>query len=802
MIIFKNIKWQNFLSTGNNPIEINFIDTKTTVMLGDSGAGKSTMLDAISFGLFNKPFRNVKKNQLINSMNEKNCLVELEFMVGSKNYKIIRGIKPNIFEIYEEGSLVHQDAKVLDYQNYLETQILRFNYKSFTQIVVLGAANFIPFMQLPAGDRRSIIEELLNIQIFSKMSDILKSKQQELKAHKEAVKTEYTILKSEYDIHFEYSEKKKAEKIKSITETTAKIKELAVQYKHNQESIESTESYIKAAEDQIKLLDFSEKEIQLNFKLKELLNIKEELETSLMSVVKQKSENKYDGELSSFLNSIEKNKNSLDKIKANKCVLTPTFFELNDIKAKKTVTSNILEKLKTNPSSSEFSFQIKIYEDEISRLNKRLEQLTPEQLDSTSTSEIIIHKRDIKKIEAEKEFYTENHHCPECDQEISETHKKKKVKDFDDKIKNLEREIAAAEIRIQYSMDKTTAEIKSEIGVAESGITKLKKEMSEKIEAEIKQATELIIELDKNIEYLTETLEKETATEIADLELKIKLESDKHLELLDRVKNQDTKEKDDILAKLGSNTIDIEKINQELQALPRQELEVYKSALVKYIPILNEKTTIKSDIQTRIKILKENLDALESTDTSPEKNLSEINDKIESKIQNIKEATQTEELYNTASALLKDSGIKTRIVKQYLPSINKLINHFLQKMNFFVTFTLDESFSETIRSRGRDDFSYDCFSEGEKQRLDLALLFTWRSISTLKNSINTNLLIMDEIFDSYLDSFATENVIELIKSDMFAKNNIFVISHKNDISDKFDKKLVFTKKNNYSMMTI
>ena len=567
MLKFEKVRWKNLLSTGNNFTEVVFNKNHKTILLGSSGSGKSTLLDAITFGLFNRPFRNINKNNLINSINNKNCLVELEFSIGKKKYLIRRGIKPNIFEIFINGKLVKQDASVKDYQNTLEKDILKFNIKSFRQIVVLGAAGFVPFMQLKPQDRRIIIEELLDIEIFSVMNNILKQK-------------------------------------------NSFVKEEITQHQFN----------LKLAEEKVLLYKDN---------------------------IQKQSENRE-----------KKLKDNCDKIGDAK----------EEIK-------------KYEKENEELQEKISLLED-----TAKIEDTLKTKLTTVDTT-IRRITRERTELESMVDFYCNNSECPTCEQEITEKFKEDKIETSKEKIEEL-----------------NSNEVK---------VSDIKEKLNGKIE-----------KVDK---------------------LKHKI--------------------DIIKTKVSGNESHIKA----------------KREYIDLIELENKELAVKAIANTESK---EQL-------AEAQKDIDECNAKIE-------ELTNQKSLYDTASDLLKDSGVKARIIKQYLPLINKYTNKFLTSMDFFVTFSMDEEFNEAIKARGRDDFSYENFSEGEKQRIDLALLFTWRTIARMKNSINTNLLIMDEVFDSYLDNQATENVIQLLDSDMFSHANIFVISHKNTISDKFDQVIRFDKVKNFS----
>jgi DNA repair exonuclease SbcCD ATPase subunit len=569
MIIFEKVRWKNFLSTGNSFTEINLTKSPNTLIIGNNGAGKSTILDALCFGLFGKPFRKINKPQLLNSINNQAAVVEIEFSIGKKQYKIIRGIKPNTFEVYCNGVMVDQDAKAKDYQDHLEKFILKLNYKSFTQVVILGSASFVPFMQLSPADRRAIIEDLLDINIFSSMNGVVKDKMSYIKDTTQ--KTKYEMDLTSEKINFQ---KQSIEEHKNRSET-----EMQKKRKEVNESIDQSFTLQKNVELIQKHIDVLQSKIQ-------------------------------------------------DKLSAEK--------------------------------KSAKLLQLE------SKLESRL-----------------------KKLEKEYAFYEENHDCPTCKQGIAEAFRHSQLS----------------------GIDKT----KGEIGV---GI--------KDIETKIQEANNRIEEIQKIVKHIQDhnnEIVKHNSTISA---------INTYIDKLQREINE-----------LASNKDSIEEDNQKLKEL-RQELSVLLGKM--------------------------------------------------------EELSVEKQYYEFASSLLKDTGIKTKIIRQYLPIMNKLINKYLTAMDFFVNFNINEQFEETIKSRHRDEFGYANFSEGEKMRIDLALLFTWRQVAKLKNSTNTNLLILDEVFDSSLDGVGTEEFLKLIH-EMGSDTNIFVISHKGDqLFDKFRSVIRFEKKNNFSQV--
>jgi DNA repair exonuclease SbcCD ATPase subunit len=569
MIVFEKVRWKNFLSTGLNFTEIDLTKSPNTLIIGNNGAGKSTILDALCFGLFGKPFRKINKPQLPNSINQADCVVEIEFSIGKKQYKVVRGIKPNTFEVYCNGILVDQDAKAKDYQEHLEKFILKLNYKSFTQVVILGSASFVPFMQLSPADRRAIIEDLLDIQIFSSMNGVVKEKMAVIKD---------TSTKNKYEMDLT-SEKINFQK-QSIEEHR----------KHNDAEIEKKQKDITDSEEQVKKLN---KDIVLIQKHIDVLNSK---------ISDQMAMQKKSGKL----------------------------------------------------------VQLE------SKLESRL-----------------------KKIEKEVGFYHDNSDCPTCKQGIEQEFREQQIT--------------------------TLNNTKVEVNDALTGIAKQIAETSDRIDA-------------------------------------------------------------------------IQKIIQHIQS--------HNNEIVKHNSTITAVNNFIGKLQSEINELSNRKDNLEEENAK----LKELRAELAALVAKQETLANEKQYYEFAGNLLKDTGIKTKIIRQYLPIMNKLINKYLTAMDFFVNFNINESFEETIKSRHRDEFSYANFSEGEKMRIDLALLFTWRQIAKLKNSTNTNLLILDEVFDSSLDGVGTEEFLKLIH-EMGNDTNIFVISHKGDqLFDKFRSIIKFEKKNNFSQV--
>ena len=569
MIVFKSIEWKNFLSTGNTANKVLLDKSQTTLIIGKNGEGKSTVLDALCFALFGKPFRNINKGQLVNSINGKNCLVTIEFDINGRKYKIVRGIKPHVFEIWVNDEVMNQDAAVRDYQKVLEQQILKLNYKTFTQVVILGSASFVPFMQLPTTQRREVIEDILDIKIFSTMNSLLKEKASETKENIARIETEIKVAKGQVD--------NQTAIIKTITE---------------------------AKSDSIKGL--------------------------------------------------------VDKIRSNELSISESQNHINAISAE-------IQALREQTSSkTEIDAEIEQAKNIRSKLNAKLEHC-----------------------ETHSEFFNENDVCPSCSQSIAEDYKQKVIEDLNSKI--LETNGKAEEL------NKILTHLNDQL----SGINTI-----------LGQIT------DKNIELSTHN---STVT------------------LLNKQNSQ-------LQAEVESSKADTSNVDEEKRKLK----ELAQDAMIK----INSKTALQEH-----------------------RNLEEV-----------------------ASILLKDTGIKTAIIREYLPVMNKLINKYLNAMDTYIHFELDEAFNEKIRSRFRDEFTYASFSEGEKMRIDLAILFTWRQVAKMKNSVNTNLLLLDEIFDSSLDTAGTDYFLNLMNQ-FGEKSNIFVISHKGDqLFDKFRSVIKFEKRNDFSII--
>ena len=566
MIIFRKLRYKNFISTGNHFTEIRFDEFENTLVVGANGSGKSTMLDGVCFALFGKPFRKINKPQLLNSINAKECVVEVEFDTGNKSFKIIRGIKPNVFEIYQNGELLNQDAAARDYQDFLEKFILKLNYKSFTQIVLLGSASFTPFMQLSANDRRAIIEDLLDIQIFSAMNGIVRSK---LSENKQGLSDSKLLIES--------SNEKIAMQEKFIASMKQNNEDKVTEYAKEIQSHQSTIQTLYA----------------------EVANLSLQVETHQAVLA--------------------------DKI---------------------------------------------VVEDKLKKITK---------LESQIESTVSKYRKDIS-------FFQHNDDCPTCRQTIAIGFKETEIANLSTKSVECEHGLKELDSKLQ-GLQKSLGEI--------NNVQKI--------------VQQLQINIATNNNAITETNKQ------------------------------------------------IDRLNVKITELksPKDTTDAEELALASLKQKLN-------DLKNRLRVL-----------------------------------LDEKSYYDAASILLKDTGIKTKIIKQYLPVINKLVNKYLASMDFFVNFTLDENFKETIKSRHRDDFTYESFSEGEKQRIDMALMLTWRAVAKLKNSANTNLLILDEIFDSSLDTNGTDDLMKILH--LLEGVNLFVISHKGDIlQDKFRNIIKFEKVKNFS----
>lgn len=571
MITFTSVTWRNFLSTGNVPNTIQLNKNPATLIIGKNGCGKSTVLDALTFGLFGKPFRNINKPNLVNSINNKNCLVEVEFNVAGKTYKIVRGIKPGIFEIHCNGELVNKDAALKDYQKVLEQQILRLNYKTFTQVVILGSASFVPFMQLAPAQRREVIEDILDIRVFSSMNTILKEKMAETKAELQINDSTFAVQKTKVEAQKSLIQTLESNKKDTVNNLLSKIDE-------NNQEIASSQEHIKSIQEKIQ---------------------------DLMKITSKDLEIRRD-----------------------------------------------IEKAKS--------------------------------LEMKYTSKIDACQHNAK-------FFTENDVCPSCTQPILEEHRTEAITSLTDEIE---------------SNQKNSSEV-------QKVLTKLQ----EKLQV-VLAANDDITEHNANVYALNNTFN-----------------------LLSR-KNSDLQAE---IESAKQNRGDIDSEKTKLKTLAKEAME-----------LVNRRN----------------------------------------------ELFEQKNLQDSAYILLKDTGVKTAIIKEYLPVMNKLINKYLASMDFFVHFELDESFNEVIRSRHRDEFTYANFSEGEKKRIDIALLLAWRAIAKMKNSVNTNLLLLDEVLDSALDASGIDYFLSIM-NDFDEKSNVFIISHRGDaVMERFEHIIKFEKRNDFSTIAV
>ena len=570
MILFKNIRWKNFLSTGNHFTEVDFTKNKTNLIIGTNGAGKSTVLDALTFSLFGKPFRKINKPQLVNTINEKDCKVEVEFSIGQTEWKVVRGIKPAVFEIWRNGAALDQSSAALDQQKWLEQNVLKMNYKSFTQIVILGSSTFVPFMQLSAAHRREVIEDLLDIKIFSSMNTLIKEK-------------------------------------------------------------------IRSAKEDIKVLELKKE--------------------SLLDKVKMQEE---------FIGELENR--GKDNINNNNRKISDLDKEIRQYLEENTSLEEPLrEHIREQDTLVGYAEKLRKLGNLKGKISQRVSTLTKE------------HK-----------FFTENTVCPTCTQSIEETFRINRINDAQNKAKELQ-----------------------------SGYKELEEAIKEEEERERQFTT-----LSKEISKLTNGI--------------------------------------------SQNNIKINGLQRQIRNLEHE-----------------------------IQVLTENL----ANRNSEHEKLESFKDNLKTTYDDLASKKDTINYYDFSYSLLKDGGVKSKIIKKYLPLINQQVNRYLQMMDFYINFTLDEEFNETVQSPIHEDFSYASFSEGEKMRIDLALLFTWREVARMKNSVNTNLLIMDEVFDSSLDGFGTEEFLKIIRY-VIKDANIFVISHKTGLEDRFESVIKFEKVKGFSRMVV
>ena len=740
MIIFRKIKYRNFLSTGNTFTEIPLDKAHTTLIVGDSGSGKSTITDAISFALYGKSFRPINKNQVVNTINNKECLVEIEFESFGKKYKVVRGLKPNVFEIYCDDELINQDSSVNDYQDYLEQQVLGMPFNVFTHVVVLGSVNFTPFMQLKSQDRRELVEDLLDIQIFSRMSALLKDMVSNNKTSGIELAAEINTQKEKIRIYEKYLDELKQDKQKQIEDNKAKITELDGTISSHTIELNKIQEQINQLTEQVK----DEKKIVT--KLQKYRDYQKNIKESI-------------GKLKQELQFYEKNKF---------CPTCQRAFDsdtMENLVEKRTVDLEVAKASRNEMVARQLGY-VKV----ISNFDAVKEQ-AQEYRDS---------KRDIQSAINESlrqiKYYISNKECPTCKRDFDANYVEQMTKESKDKVAALQEEMSKLELKIKDN-DAKNAELQS-----------ITAELNQ-LEKDISTNKESIKNIEKDLKYYE--LNKECPTchrEFNSTSNKSKIEE--WNEKIVKLKEGDAKIIP-LIEEATEQSIQIQKVLTDIGKLRHSVSE----REVKILSCSDYKNKLEKDIETLIKKQSKNIEQKNELD--------ELTSKFKCLEKNKEDNLKTKMILELAAGILKDGGVKAKIVKQYLPVINKLVNRFLNCMNFFVSFSIDENFDETIKNRGRDHFTYNSLSEGERQRLDIAILLTWRTIATMKNSIRTNLLFIDELLDSSLDPAATENVMELIKSEPILKdNNIFVISHKTNLVDKFSDVLKFEKRNNFSQIIL
>lgn len=700
-IQFKTIRFKNFLSYGDEFTEISLCSNQLTVLLGQSGSGKSTLLDALAFAIYNRPFRDINKAELINSVNKTNCVVEIEFETNGVQFKVVRGMKPAIFEIYRDGQLIDQSADSRDYQDYLETQVLRCNYKSFIQIVMLGAANFVPFMRLKTADRRTIIEELLDIQIFSVMNGLLKEFISQNNEKIREAKTELSMIDS------------------AIISTEGFIQKVIQQ---NMEQKKRFEDNIESITNEV---------VDLQGKI-----LKLELEQSKLNLEKQ-------DEVQAVIEKIK------SEISTHEKTLVELRMKYKQIDSEFVSRAN-LEQMKID---SEFTKKKNECYTLFVNLENGFQEKIKEVKNTLATEKRLLassYKEKSSVLEEKINFYSSvGAECPTCKQTISDETKSQIVADCTLELKNLKESIATKLKELEDASDV------SEYNKSILDIQIQQKEAIAKINDEMNQALSLLKETTK--------AEKAAALKSINDEASI------------------------VTAQIESLKTDVEQHQEKIK-----KIQLVESAFQKLKTQLDLK-------EHSLEIAKQNLVSFVYTGVDDEKEkLVKLNDKKTCQVKLLEEEENLSGVYQKIQLLLKDTGIKSRVIKQYIPVINASVNKFLSWMNFFVTFEIDEDFKEIIRSRGRDEFSYCNFSEGERQRIDIALLFAWRTVAKMRNSMNTNLLILDEVLDSSLDEETTINALRLLRGDVFSDANIFVITHKPQIAEHFDKVISYQKVGNFS----
>jgi DNA repair exonuclease SbcCD ATPase subunit len=767
VILFKRLFYKNFLSSGVGGIEIDFTKATSTLFLGPSGSGKSTLLDALSFVLFNKPFRNINKNQLVNAINEREAFVEVEFSIGTTDYKVVRGIKPDVFVIYKDGTPLDSQAAKKDQQTILETQILQTNYKTFLSTVILGAANFMPFMRMKPADRRIVIEEILDVTVFSKMADLAKSRMAQNKEDLKEISHSYEKLSMSLD-----AKKRELDNLLELKRSQASDLESQLE-SHNANritllaSVEKDRSNLKD-----KQLDYDQN----------LQKIESEARAHLLSIKEA-----YDEKVKYLA---ESRKLRTDELQSH--------YDKNRQNVEENITKLINDtqvEYATKIKNLEIQFKLDRdhHQDRISKYHSFIEEI--QQKIKDCNGQISQHQLTRKAITtdlqhlADKLSFLESHReCPQCQQIIGDEYKdgigqilKDKTTDANTQIAKIDGQIGVLGddiITQQKEIESKKLDIQSE-QLACDRVTETFNTQKTKLDLE---RDEIISSFRKSSMDTLKVLESEKDKQIQD----IITEEQAGLKVINQTKDTEMQRVQDAVASNQNNILSPKK----------KEIEELKTKLTKTeteLAFIDNQIRDLQNEQAKITKMDNIIDTVRTDFSEMEQSSLKINE-------------SRQKLLNMAIVLektmmiLKDSGIKSRVIAEYMPLVNKYINHFLDAMGFYVNFTLDESYEETIRMAGRETLSYENFSEGERQRMDLALLFTWRHIAQTKNSVHTNLLIMDEILDSYLDLETTENVLVLLKDSMFNRSNIFVISHKTSIADHFERVVNFTTNKNFAQI--
>ena len=722
MIVFKTLSWKNLLSTGNQPTVVQLNGSPSTLILGTNGSGKSTMLDALCYVLFKKPFRKINKPQLVNTINNGACEIEVEFSIGTNEYKVCRGIKPDYFEIYVNGERRKQEAAKKDDQAFLEEDILKVNYDSFTQVVILGNAKYTPFMQLDAKKRRDFIEHILDIGVFSAMNDSLKTRQSTLKTSLEFLMKDLSVVDEQINMVKGFIEKLELEAKKATEETQQKIDEQTA----------------LTEELDARLFDLNAEISVLNKKIR--------------TATKTITDNA-DAEILEIENNASQEQSELERKRRDK---TSNF----ELQLKATVTT-LRKRLRDQLAEID------------EKLNEDVSARSEEILDTSALEEQLRKFEGLKtgilsniaSAKAKIEFYTQTTACKTCGQDISSTHRDSIIQErttaissYEEGLVKIEAKIAKNQtILINTKATNKAAEdaIRALTTTAQSTKNKLTTDIQEEIDALTDTTREELRNLNDSIQHAVRHLTENTKIRVSDIRSKASTELEKTV---------------------GSDRL-----------------------------LLEEKQTIQQETQSALNTAQQYIRKLQADMKRTPGNIDEQVEKLailEGKMIDLQkkkeDSIETRHYYEIAAVLLKDTGIKSAIIKQYLPAINRLVNKYLTDMDFFVSFTLDENFDETFKSRHRDTLQYNSFSEGEKLRIDLALLLAWRDIARMKNSCSTNLLILDEVIDSSLDQNGTDFFIRML-NELGASSNVFVISHKNDAAlDKFQNVLRFAKIKNFS----